>query len=125
LQLTAVATLLECEVMCARGALESDVSSCFAADLMSDVLAFAQPHALLITGLTTVQSVHTADIADCKGILYVCSKRPAPEAIELARHRDLPLLSTRHTTHDACRILVERGLAAAANHHREAPCGGR
>jgi len=33
-----------------------EVSTCFAADLMSDVLAFCQPGALLLTGLISIQA---------------------------------------------------------------------
>ncbi|MFI5165751.1 MAG: DRTGG domain-containing protein [Thermoanaerobaculales bacterium] len=122
MQLRAVANLLECEVICAHDALDLQVFSCFAADLMSDVLAFSHANALLITGLTSVQSVHTADVADCKGILYVCNKRPSPEALELARSREIPLLSTRHTAYEACGILFQRGLAPATKSAEEAAC---
>lgn len=113
-QLRSVAGLLECDVICGHEGLDAEVSSCFAADLMSDVLAFSASDTLLITGLTSVQSVHTADVAECRGIVFVSGKRPSPEALELARSRAIPLLSTRHSMFDTCGILFANGLPAAA-----------
>jgi len=110
----AVVGLLDCEVACGQDALETAVSSCFAADLMSDVLAFSSPHALLITGLTSVQSVHTAHVADCVGILFVSGKRPSPEALQLGREMKIPLLTTRRGMFEACGILSRSGVAAGA-----------
>ncbi len=110
----AVVGLLDCEVACGREALDTPVSACFAADLMSDVLAFSSPDALLITGLTSVQSVHTAHVADCLGILLVSGKRPSPEALQLARDMSIPILSTSRTMFEACGILSSHGLTGSA-----------
>ncbi len=110
LQLRTVAGLLDCEIVCGHEALDTPVASCFAADLMSDVLAFSRPDALLITGLTSVQSVHTAHVADCVGILFVSGKRPSPEALQLARDMSIPLLSTSRGMFEACGVLSRNGL---------------
>jgi len=114
LQMRAVVGLLECEVACGQEALDTPVAACFAADLMSDVLAFSSPDALLITGLTSVQSVHTAHVADCVGIVFVSGKRPSPEALQLARDMSIPLLSTSRSMFEACGILASYGLAGSA-----------
>jgi predicted transcriptional regulator len=100
-----VVDLLQCEVVTGHDALEVTVSTCFAADLMSDVLRFSSPDALLITGLTSLQSVHTADLADFRGILFVGSKRPAADAVQLAREKHMPLLVTQKSMFDACGML--------------------
>jgi len=107
--------LLDCEVVWADDLIdEVHVESCFAADLMSDVLAFSEPGALLITGLASVQSIHAADVADLKGIVYVASKRPAEQVLELARRRGIPLLSTRMGMFEVCAVLREAGLKPGA-----------
>jgi predicted transcriptional regulator len=106
--------LLDCEVACGQEALDTPVGACFAADLMSDVLAFSAPDALLITGLTSVQSVHTAHVADCIGILFVSGKRPSPEALQLARDMSIPLLTTSRSMFEACGVLSTNGLVASA-----------
>ncbi len=101
-------------MICGQDTLGAEVSSCFAADLMSDVLAFSAPDSLLITGLTSVQSVHTAHVADCAGILFVSGKQPSPEALQLARNNSIPLLATSHSMADSCGILRQHGLPAAS-----------
>jgi predicted transcriptional regulator len=96
------------------GCLLADFAGCFAADLMSEVLAFCSPGALLVTGLTNRQSVHTADVADLKGVLYVNGKRPGPEVLQLAVERGIPLLTTEMTMFTVCGVLYGRGLKPAS-----------
>ena len=88
------------------------VETCVAADLMSDVLAFSRPGALLITGLASVQSAHTADVADLSAILYVAGKRPAQAVLDLARQKEIPLLTTPLSMFDVCGRLYAAGLRA-------------
>ena len=97
-----------------RCCLEREFHACFAADLMSEVLTFCSPGALLVTGLANVQSVHTADVADLRGIVFVNDKRPGPDLLRLADQRDIPLLTTRLSMFAACGILYERGLQPAS-----------
>ena len=86
-----VAELLGCEVIGGGEAANPlEVESCFAADLMSEVLAFCGTGALLLTGLTSIQSVHTADVADLRAILYVNAKVPPRPVIDLAQTADSP-----------------------------------
>ncbi len=110
LRLAEIRDLLDCEVICGGNRLDEMVTECFAADLMSDVLAFSKPHVLLITGLSGIQSVHTADVAELSGILFVHRKRPSQQVLDLARERNLPVLSTPHHMFDACAALAARGL---------------
>ena len=110
LRLSEIRDLLGCEVVCGGHKLEEVVTECFAADLMSDVLAFSRPNVLLITGLSGIQSVHTADVADLAGILYVHRKRPPQQVVDLARERNLPVLSTPLHMFDACAALAAKGL---------------
>ncbi len=64
MQLGQIVALLGCQVLSGEDRLDLDVDTCFAADLMSDVLAYAKYGGLLVTGLSSAQSVHTAEIAD-------------------------------------------------------------
>lgn len=110
LRLAEIRDLLGCEVISGGHRLDEVVTECFAADLMSDVLAFSKPHALLITGLSGIQSVHTADVAELAGIVFVHRKRPPQQVLDLARERNLPVLSTPLHMFDACAALAARGL---------------
>jgi predicted transcriptional regulator len=108
-----ITRLLDCEVICGHELMDTEVSVCFAADLMSDVLAFSRSGALLVTGLTSIQSVHTADVADLKAILFIHDKRPAQTVVEVARHTNIPLLTTRRFMFETCGLLYTHGLKVA------------
>ncbi len=112
--LAEIRRLLDCKVIVGEDLLEqTQVTSCFAADLMSDVLAFSRPGALLVTGLTSLQSVHTADIADLPAILFIRDKRPDGSVADVARHKRIPLLTTRRYMFETCGLLFDHGLKAA------------
>jgi predicted transcriptional regulator len=121
----ALATLLSCEVVCGQLSLDREFASCFAADLMSDVLAFSSAHALLITGLATVQLVHTANVAECAGILLVSGKRPERDALQLGIVNDIPILSTPRPMFEVCGMLYEHGLRARPGSPGTPPTGAR
>lgn len=98
-----------------------EIAGCFAADLMSEVLAFSSHGPLLVTGLTNLQSVHTAEVVDAQAILYVNGKRPDAQVLALARARGLPLLSTTLTMYEACGRLHRGGLPASTKAPGAAP----
>jgi hypothetical protein len=81
-----------------------------AADLMSDVLNRVKPDALLLTGLTTPQSIYTAEMADVIVVCYVRGKRPQAETLRLAEERGLVLLSTNLPMYESCGRLYRKGL---------------
>jgi len=77
---------------------------------MSDVLAFGKPGLLLLTGLTNLQSVRTADIIEAKAIIYVRGKKPDDQTIKLAAEKNIPLLSTPLMMYEACGLLYQAGI---------------
>ena len=81
-----------------------------ASDLMSDVLSRIKPDALLLTGLTTPQSIYTAEMAEAQVVCYVRGKRPSQETIRLAEERNLVLLSTELPMYESCGRLYRQGL---------------
>jgi predicted transcriptional regulator len=109
-----VAAALGCELLCAeRGGDGRDVEAVVASDGMSEILAFHCPHALMLTGLTNVQSVRTAVVADVYAIVYVRGKRPSERVLELARESGIPVLSTSLGMFESCGILYQAGLRGA------------
>lgn len=120
--LAEIVTLLGCtELLVLDQAGGREIAGCFAADLMSEVLAFCGHGPLLVTGLTNLQSVHTADVVDAQAILYVNGKRPDAQVLAVARARGLPLLSTTLTMYEACGRLHRSGLPASTNQRGTAP----
>jgi predicted transcriptional regulator len=108
--LAEIRDILQCEVLTGEDDLSVEVETVVASDGMSEILAFARPGALMITGLTNVQSVRTADIANVRAMVYIRGKRPAEKVISLARQSDIPVLATELGMFDACGMLREAGL---------------
>jgi hypothetical protein len=113
MRLSEIQKLLHCELISDGLPSDPDIEQCFAADLMSDVLAYSTSEAILITGLSSIQSVHTADVADLRAIIFVHDKRPGPQVVELARNKKIPLLTTKLNLFDACGVLHGKGLKGA------------
>jgi predicted transcriptional regulator len=110
MRLAEIKDILRCEVLTGEDSLSMEVETVVASDGMSEILAFANPGALMITGLTNVQSVRTADIANVRAIIYIRGKRPDERTINLARESNIPVLATNLGMFDACGILRESGL---------------
>lgn len=110
MKLAKIRDILQCEVLAGEDDLSRQVEVVVASDGMSEILAFARPGALMITGLTNVQSVRTADIANVRAIVYIRGKRPNETTIDLARRIDLPVLAASLGMFDVCGILHENGL---------------
>lgn len=90
--------------------LTRSIQGCFAADLMSDVLASVQPEAVLISGLCNPQVIRTAQMADVSAILLVRGKTPPAETIALANQERIPLITTPLGMYQACGQLFASGL---------------
>ena len=89
---------------------QREVTTVSACDLMSDVLAFAKPGILLVTGLINSQVVRTAAIAHLSGVVFVRGKQPNADTIELARRMQVPLLSSSMHMFELCSELSKIGL---------------
>jgi predicted transcriptional regulator len=92
--------------------LDMDITCAAGADLMSDVLAFAKPGALLLTGLVNPQVVRTAEMAEIVAIVFVRGKVPAADTIALAQEKGVPLISSPHTLFEMCGRLYESGMGS-------------
>ncbi len=110
MKLEEIRRILNAEVIAGKDLMDKEIEYACGSDLMSDVLAFAKPGALVLTGLTNVQSVRTAYIVDIKAIVYVRGKQPEEDAIKLAIEKGIPLLSTSLRMFEACGKLYKAGL---------------
>jgi len=77
---------------------------------MSDVLAYVKNQAVLLTGLVNAQVIRTAEMMDMVCIVFVRSKEPTPEMIELAQDSGIVLLTTNMRMYEACGLLYSNGL---------------
>ena len=105
-----VQELLEAKVLCGEDKLEQDVNNAFCSDLMSDVLAFVTDKTVLITGLTNIHVMRTAEMLDIHCIVYARGKIPSEELLEEANDLDIVVLATAHNCYTTCGLMYESGI---------------
>ena len=110
MKIITIKDLLEAEVVCCEEALALHVYSACGSDMMSDVLAYVKDQAVLLTGLVNSQVIRTAEMMDMKCIVFVRSKVPTEEMIELAKESGLVLMTTKKRMYEACGLLYSNGL---------------
>ncbi len=111
MKICTIRELLEAEVVCGEESLGKHVYSACGSDMMSDVLAYVKDQAVLLTGLVNAQVVRTAEMMDMVCIVFVRSKTPTQEMIELAKESGIVLLKTSKRMYEACGKLYASGLA--------------
>ena len=110
MKISSIKDLLEAEVVCCEEGLFRHVYSACGSDMMSDVLAYVKDQAVLMTGLVNSQVIRTAEMMDMNCIVFVRSKMPTAEMIELAKESGIVLLATSKRMYEACGILYSNGL---------------
>ena len=74
INLNQVCSKLNAKILLGEDQMNREVFSACGADLMSDVLTFTKRKTLLLTGLTNVQVVRTAELSDLCAIVFVRGK---------------------------------------------------
>jgi predicted transcriptional regulator len=114
MKVSEIKDILEAEVICGEDAPDRDVYTACGSDMMSDVLAYVKEQAVLLSGLMNPRVVRTAEMMDMQCIVFVRGKKPDESIIELARERDIVLLSTKYPMFASCGMLYEKGLRGGA-----------
>jgi len=121
LKLKEIVSCIGAEILYGEDLLDTvEIENAYASDLMSDVLAFAWPGTLLLTGLTNVQIVRTAQMMDIPAVVFVRGKRPQEEAVSLAKNVGMPLLVSSMSMYETCGLLYKAGLSPCIIPSREA-----
>ncbi len=102
--------LLGAEMLCGNECLDKDVHSACGSDMMSDVLAYVKDQAVLLTGLVNAQVIRTAEMMDMLCVVFVRSKQPSQDMIDLAKECGIAVMTTSMRMYDACGILYSNGL---------------
>ena len=110
MKISTMKELLGAEVLCCEENLGRHVYSACGCDLMSDVLAYVKDQAVLLTGLVNSQVIRTAEMMDMICIVFVRSKMPTQEMLELARDSGMVVMISDKRLYEACGILYSNGL---------------
>ncbi len=103
MNLNRIADMLEAELVQGPDGWEQiNIEAVFASDLMSDVLMSDRDDMLLITSLSTEQSIRSAGIVGSEAVIIANNKTVTEGMIELAREQDVALLCTRFPKYESC-----------------------
>ena len=105
-----LAAVLDAKVLCGEDRLDQDVNNAFCSDLMSDVLALVTDKTVLITGLTNIHVMRTAEMLDIHCIVYARGKMPSEELLEEANDLDIVVLATAHNCYTTCGLMYQEGI---------------
>jgi predicted transcriptional regulator len=105
-----IADILEATVLVDSDNEKLTIESACSSDMMSAVLYYHAPNAVLITGLTQPQVIRTAEIAGIKMIVFAFDKKPEQVTIDMARQKRIPILTTRLCMYSASGRLFQTGL---------------
>lgn len=110
MKISTMQQLLDARVLCCEENLGKHVYSACGCDLMSDVLAYVKDQAVLLTGLINSQVIRTAVMMDMLCIVFVRSKEPSAEMLELAKESGIVIMTTEKRLYEACGLLYSNGL---------------
>ena len=110
MKINKIIELLDAKVLCGADKLENEVHSACGSDMMSDVLAYVKDQAVLLTGLVNAQVIRTAEMMDMHCIVFVRSKQPSQDMVDLAKESGMVILTTPKRMYEACGILYSSGL---------------
>ncbi len=105
-----VRNILQARVLCGEDFMEKTVHTACGSDMMSDVLAYVKDQSVLLTGLVNSQVVRTAEMMDMVCIVFVRGKVPDDAILELAKEKEIVILSTNYRMFTACGLLFDHGL---------------
>lgn len=108
-----ISTLLSADICVSADRTGRDVSSAFAGDMLSDVLALSRQPDLLLTGLLNPQVIRTAEMLDTVCVVFLNGKVPDESILSLARERSISVLTTELSMFAACGALAGAGILAA------------
>jgi predicted transcriptional regulator len=111
LKIREIADLLNARVLTPDLDLEREVVHAFTSDLMSDVLTGDYHRTLLITGLSNLQAIRTAEMSDIREVIIGRNKTVSPEMIQLAADREIVLLKCSYSLFRISGVLYHAGIA--------------
>ena len=77
---------------------------------MSSISAVRITWTALITGLTNIHVIRTAEMLDIHCVIFARGKVPGNDVLAEAEARSIVVLTTLHTTYTTCGILYEAGI---------------
>ena len=118
MKLSEIIETYQCKVYTPEILKDKTITHAFCSDLMSDALMILNSvkddrileQSILITGLSTNQSIRTAEMLDVEVVLLVRNKIPSTKVVQLALESNVILLSTAYTMFNTSGKLYHDGI---------------
>ncbi len=110
MRITEIAKLTSGVIVTSAGQHDMEVEYAFASDLMSDVLTTDVDNLLLITGLSNLQTIRTAEMSDIYAVLLARGKRASEEMKSLASEQGITIIETGFSMFRSSGLLYNAGL---------------
>ncbi len=102
--------VIQGKLVCGSDKINHEVNTAFASDLMSDVLTVKVDNVLLLTGLSNVQAIRTAEMSEITCIIFVRNKKITDDMLELAKENGLILISSPFSLFKTSGLLYSSGI---------------
>jgi len=110
MQIENIANVLKAKVLTPELDLSREVVHAFSSDLMSDVLTGDHYKTVLVTGLSNLQAIRTAEMSDIDQVIIARNKEVSQEMIDLARESNIVLLKSSYSLYRVSGILFKEGI---------------
>ncbi len=111
--ITEIIDVLDARVLRGQEKIDQQVFSACCSDLMSDVLAFVNEKTVLLTGLTNMHVVRTAEMLDLKCLIFARGKVPQEDVLDAAEELGLVVITAPKTMFTCAGLLYDAGLRGA------------
>jgi predicted transcriptional regulator len=105
-----IADIVNGKVICCEDELSISIKYAFASDLMSDVLTIEKENLVLITGLSNLQTIRTAEMSDINCIIFARDKKIGEDMISLAKENKMILIESPHSVFHISGELYKAGI---------------
>lgn len=110
IQIENIAYVLKASVLTPDLDLRREVVHAFSSDLMSDVLTGDHYKTVLVTGLSNLQAIRTAEMSDIDQVIIARNKEVSQEMIDLANESNIVLLKSSYSLYRVSGILYNEGI---------------
>ena len=113
MKINEMTALLSGEARTAAAHADAEITSAYAGDMLSDVLALGSQPDVLLTALLNPQVIRTAEMLDTACVVFLRGKEPEASILELAEKCGVRVLTSPLEMYDACGILHQHGVTGA------------
>lgn len=112
IQIGNIAKLLNAKLLTPGLDVNREVEKAFSSDLMSDVLTGDYDKTVLVTGLSNLQAIRTAEMSDIGEVIIGRNKEVSQEMIDLAMDNEIVLIRSSYSVFRISGLLYEAGIKA-------------